>query len=223
MELAESWMRTHPKDFIYPSMLIQKALQYAYILGKDDLDREHGINMLMTILTQSPIPAPSLLNMDILRRDDPVTKNGPGEPFDIKLVHNLDLDNPIDTIEVPAGRLAGWNALYGLAGDLCLQTSSSHVPVSSGFPAWAATTTCLVFTYPPGPVYSTDTRYLTIMGTWFVRVGGVSVAALNHYSGGQPYCKLQGPGFAIVYIVMGATSSFLGVYGAFKHMSLWTR
>ncbi|KXX78111.1 hypothetical protein MMYC01_205098 [Madurella mycetomatis] len=56
-----------------------------------------------------------------------------------------------------------------------------------------------------------------ILGSWTSRVGGVSFAALNHYSGGQPYCKLQGVGFAVVYMVLGAIAAILGVVGAVFH------
>ena len=58
---------------------------------------------------------------------------------------------------------------------------------------------------------------LMLLGLWFVRVGGVSLAALNHYGGGQPYCKLQGMGFAVVYMTMGAIAAILGVFGAQRY------
>ncbi|KAH8885372.1 hypothetical protein GQ53DRAFT_751340 [Thozetella sp. PMI_491] len=54
---------------------------------------------------------------------------------------------------------------------------------------------------------------------WFARVGGVSVAALGHYSGGQPYCHFQGIGFAVVYMVMGGIAAVLGSFGAFYHLN----
>ena len=59
---------------------------------------------------------------------------------------------------------------------------------------------------------------LMILGLWFVRVGGVSLAALNHYGGGQPYCKLQGLGFAVVYMTMGAIAAVLGVFSALRYL-----
>jgi hypothetical protein len=58
---------------------------------------------------------------------------------------------------------------------------------------------------------------ILLMWAWFVRVGGVSFAALAHYGGGQPYCKLQGAGFAAVYIALGGVAAILGVFGAFYH------
>ena len=56
-----------------------------------------------------------------------------------------------------------------------------------------------------------------LLFSWFVRVGGVSFAALKHYNGGQPYCKIQGIGFAVVYMVLGGIAAILGIFGAFYH------
>ena len=55
------------------------------------------------------------------------------------------------------------------------------------------------------------------MAAWMVRVGGVSLAALHHYSGGQPYCKMHGFGFAIVYMVLGGIAAVLALFGTFYH------
>jgi hypothetical protein len=51
----------------------------------------------------------------------------------------------------------------------------------------------------------------------FVRVGGVTIAAFNHYAGGQPYCKMSGKGFAVVYLVMGAIAAILAFVGGYRH------
>jgi hypothetical protein len=57
-----------------------------------------------------------------------------------------------------------------------------------------------------------------ILGAWMVRAGGVTVAAFNHYGGGQPWCRIPGNGFAIAYAVLGAISTILGVCGAVVHI-----
>jgi hypothetical protein len=57
--------------------------------------------------------------------------------------------------------------------------------------------------------------------TWFVRCFDVTFAALNHDGGGQPFCKLRGPAFGIVYIIMGVISCVLGVFGAYKSIATW--
>jgi hypothetical protein len=55
------------------------------------------------------------------------------------------------------------------------------------------------------------------IGAWFVRVGGVSLAALKHYSDGQPYCKMPGPIFAVVYMVLGGIAAVLAFSGMCYH------
>ncbi|AEO69864.1 uncharacterized protein THITE_157579 [Thermothielavioides terrestris NRRL 8126] len=45
----------------------------------------------------------------------------------------------------------------------------------------------------------------------FGRVGGVSIAASEHYSGGQPYCKMPGAGFTATYVVLGVISGLLAL------------
>jgi len=52
---------------------------------------------------------------------------------------------------------------------------------------------------------------------WMVRVGGVSFAALGHYAGGQPYCYIQGVGFAAVYMTLGAIAAVFALVGSFYH------
>lgn len=58
------------------------------------------------------------------------------------------------------------------------------------------------------------------VAAWMVRVGGVSLAALQHYSGGQPYCEMRGLGFAIVYMVLGGIAAVLALFGGFYHAGL---
>jgi hypothetical protein len=67
-------------------------------------------------------------------------------------------------------------------------------------------------------VYIRTLMLLWCVAAWMVRVGGVSLAALQHYSGGQPYCEMHGPGFAIVYMVLGGIAAVLALFGAFHHM-----
>ncbi|KAK3292015.1 uncharacterized protein B0H64DRAFT_435725 [Chaetomium fimeti] len=45
----------------------------------------------------------------------------------------------------------------------------------------------------------------------FGRIGGVTVAAWQHYAGGQPYCKMPGLGFAVVYLTLGLISALLAL------------
>ncbi|KAK4147315.1 uncharacterized protein C8A04DRAFT_9038 [Dichotomopilus funicola] len=45
----------------------------------------------------------------------------------------------------------------------------------------------------------------------FGRIGGVTIAAWGHYAGGQVYCKMAGPGFAIVYLILGIISALLAL------------
>lgn len=58
---------------------------------------------------------------------------------------------------------------------------------------------------------------LTAAYAWMARVGGVAFAALAHNSGGQPYCKLDGIGFAVVYMTLGGIAAALGGFGAIWH------
>jgi hypothetical protein len=50
----------------------------------------------------------------------------------------------------------------------------------------------------------------------FIRVGGVGVAALLHFSGGEPYCAIAGPAFGIVYLVGGVVAAALAAVGMVK-------
>jgi hypothetical protein len=45
----------------------------------------------------------------------------------------------------------------------------------------------------------------------FSRVGGVTLAAWQHYAGGQPFCKIPGIGFAVVYLALGGISALLAL------------
>jgi hypothetical protein len=45
----------------------------------------------------------------------------------------------------------------------------------------------------------------------FSRVGGVTLAAWQHYAGGQPFCKIPGIGFAVVYLTLGGISALLAL------------
>jgi hypothetical protein len=47
----------------------------------------------------------------------------------------------------------------------------------------------------------------------FGRIGGVSIAAWQHYAGGQPYCKMPGLGFGVVYLTLGVISALLALLG----------
>jgi hypothetical protein len=58
---------------------------------------------------------------------------------------------------------------------------------------------------------------LSCMFGWFARTGGVSIAALAHYAGGEPYCKIHGKSFAAVYITMGGIAALLAFTGARYH------
>jgi hypothetical protein len=52
----------------------------------------------------------------------------------------------------------------------------------------------------------------------FARVGGVGLAALNHYAGGEPYCKISGTAFGIVYITLGGVAAVLAFFGGVYHV-----
>jgi hypothetical protein len=56
------------------------------------------------------------------------------------------------------------------------------------------------------------------LAAWYARVGGVSIAALRHYSGGQPYCHLKGLGFGAFYMTLGGIATALALGGCFFHM-----
>jgi hypothetical protein len=58
---------------------------------------------------------------------------------------------------------------------------------------------------------------LSCMFGWFARTGGVSIAALAHYAGGEPYCEIHGKGFAAVNITMGGIAALLAFTGAHYH------
>jgi len=51
----------------------------------------------------------------------------------------------------------------------------------------------------------------------FARVGGVGIAALRHHYGGQPYCKMPGAAFGVVYLALGGLSGFLAPIGVCYH------
>jgi len=52
---------------------------------------------------------------------------------------------------------------------------------------------------------------------WFARTGGVSIAALAHNAGGEPYCMIHGKAFAAIYIMMGGIAALLAFTGARYH------
>jgi hypothetical protein len=58
---------------------------------------------------------------------------------------------------------------------------------------------------------------LSCMFGWFARTGGVSIAALAHNAGGEPYYKIHGKAFATVYITMGGIAALLAFTGAHHH------
>jgi hypothetical protein len=60
------------------------------------------------------------------------------------------------------------------------------------------------------------------MAGWFARVSGVGLAAFTQSAGWQPYCKISGNGFAIVYMAMGAVAAILGYLGGGISPLLWT-
>jgi hypothetical protein len=51
----------------------------------------------------------------------------------------------------------------------------------------------------------------------FPRVGSVAFAALRHYSGGLPYCKMRGPAFGAVYLTLGGIAAILAGIGVLYH------
>jgi hypothetical protein len=53
---------------------------------------------------------------------------------------------------------------------------------------------------------------------WFARVGGVGLAALDHYAGGEPYCKISGTAFGIVYMTLGGVAAVLAFFGGVYHL-----
>lgn len=61
------------------------------------------------------------------------------------------------------------------------------------------------------------------MAGWFFRVGGVGFAALSHYAGGQPYCKLPGAAFGALYLTMGAVATTFVIFGGPYHYSRYHR
>ncbi len=56
---------------------------------------------------------------------------------------------------------------------------------------------------------------------WMARVGGIGLAALDHYSGGQPYCHLPGPWFGVAYMALGGVAALLALLGTFYHANLF--
>lgn len=53
--------------------------------------------------------------------------------------------------------------------------------------------------------------FLAIIYGCIGRVGGITFAAWGHYAGGQPYCKMPGRGFGIVYLTLGAISGLFAL------------
>jgi len=66
-------------------------------------------------------------------------------------------------------------------------------------------------------VYVGGLHILPCLVGCFVRVGGVTIAAISHYAGGQPYCKMSGKGFAVVYLIMGVIAAILAFIGGYRH------
>jgi hypothetical protein len=58
-----------------------------------------------------------------------------------------------------------------------------------------------------------------VIAAWMARISGVGFAALNHNGNGQPYCKIPGPAFAIVYMTLGGIAAFIVVFGVRYHPS----
>ncbi|KAH6855720.1 hypothetical protein B0I37DRAFT_402430 [Chaetomium sp. MPI-CAGE-AT-0009] len=63
----------------------------------------------------------------------------------------------------------------------------------------------------PAVLFGGPFLLLAIAYGCFSRIGGVTLAAWQHYAGGQPYCKMPGLGFAVVYLTLGAISALLAL------------
>ncbi|CZR69649.1 uncharacterized protein PAC_19549 [Phialocephala subalpina] len=67
-------------------------------------------------------------------------------------------------------------------------------------------------------VYDPRFHIFPCIAGWFARVGGVGFAALQHYAGGEPYCKISGKAFAIVYMTLGGIAAVLAFFGGVYHI-----
>lgn len=87
---------------------------------------------------------------------------------------------------------------------------------------WYVPLLCYCFMICPFVIISPPALPLAILPAWFARVGGVGLAALSHYAGGQPYCKMPGIGFAVTYMVLGGVAAALGFVGTLRYgKHLW--
>ena len=78
----------------------------------------------------------------------------------------------------------------------------------------------IFFSYMSFPmVFLGPALFIACLLAALARVGGVGFAALNHYSGGQPYCTMHGPGFGAVYLTLGGIAAILAAFGALYHGS----
>jgi hypothetical protein len=87
--------------------------------------------------------------------------------------------------------------------------------VSIGF--YSAMTIPLLYDPRTHPHYYVLHLFSCVAG-WFARVLGIGTAASYHYAGGEPYCKISGQAFGIVYMTMGAIAATLAFFGGFYHV-----
>ncbi|KAH8682700.1 hypothetical protein BX600DRAFT_373074, partial [Xylariales sp. PMI_506] len=76
---------------------------------------------------------------------------------------------------------------------------------------WYIPVVCYSMMICPFVLLSPSVLPLAVVAAWFSRVGALGLAALDHYAGGQPYCKMPGIGFAVVYMTLGGVAAALGV------------
>jgi hypothetical protein len=68
-------------------------------------------------------------------------------------------------------------------------------------------------------VYCGPILVLGCIASCFVRIGGIVIAALHHYAGGQPYCKLPGVAFGVIYLLIGVLAASLAFFGGLYHFT----
>jgi hypothetical protein len=107
----------------------------------------------------------------------------------------------------------------GAAIAVCLWKFANTTPDGRTSNFWFMSTIFYECMAIPMILVGTQALFSAVTLAWMARIGGVGFAALYHNGDGQPYCKIKGPAFAIVYMTLGGIAALNAIFGLGYHAS----